>query len=934
MMATCPLRTPKLTPLHEVLAEARHRRHLGQLQVREQALFDFDYYSEQIGLVFDTREDAFGHYRIVGAAARVSPHPLFDPSYYHRLYADVQHVDDLFQHFLGSGDAEMRRPHPLFEPNYYLEEHLDAGCGAGVTTGWQHFLECPRVSVVPTPLWAPVVEEAADSDEHALAGREGLLRYLRGETLPIITPNPLFDERYVRRRCSDVERSLALVHYASRVGDERNDVAPNLFFDQAWYIESQGEGLDWYDCPLSQYLRMDERRPSHPAVLPDVWRRVTGSTWNLASVMLATRWSTSRDTWSVEQAVDALIVDIDSAAITCVSALLAHRSAEHAATTIGIRVLDNASTSPHEAQELADYLPFARVSRIDRRRSFGESNNLLFENGQAELVLLLNNDAFIPDAGLACLLGVAHSRSDTVAIGPMFIYPDGRVQEAGGRFCDDGSPIQLGKGRRTLPPQLAQCRSVDYISAACLLVRRDAFLKAGGFSYIFEPAYFEDTDLCLRLQQLGEIVVVPDVQVVHYEGHTTGRREVLSDKLAIQSLAREKFTAVFDRRQRTPARVTPRLPMSPSGRRRAVLYSAYGLMLGGGEKYLLSLANVLDETWDVLLAFDGPYSQLRLGNIQEALGLPTRSFALVDVGGSPPRWPQADLFVVMANSLLPPVPAVGEVNVYHCQFPFPHPNDLALGTRQELSGWDEIVVNSEFTATHYRRKAQATGADPTVRVLAPPCAMLPFSTCGDALTVVNVGRFFASGHSKKQDAAIRAFAQLLSVEPEARLSLIGGVAADEDSRAYFQSVLELARELPVEMLPDATREELVQRVGSSSFLWHLAGLGVGHDQPEKMEHFGISVVEAMSAGVVPIVSDRGGPADIVAKLDERLCVSSLAELVDATLRVWRDAARFAALKERAHELAKEYSTSAFTDAARVLSTRAHALVDQARAEMA
>ena len=108
------------------------------------------------------------------------------------------------------------------------------------------------------------------------------------------------------------------------------------------------------------------------------------------------------------------------------------------------------------------------------------------------------------------------------AVGPMFLYPDGRVQEVGGVIVPTGDAVQIGKGAVWGPDHYDTPCLVDYCSAACLMMRRSDFLKVGGFGLEWEPAYYEDTDLCLKLwTQCGKVMVNPNARVVHIESKTT-----------------------------------------------------------------------------------------------------------------------------------------------------------------------------------------------------------------------------------------------------------------------------------------------------------------------------------------------------------------------------------------------------------------------------
>lgn len=133
----------------------------------------------------------------------------------------------------------------------------------------------------------------------------------------------------------------------------------------------------------------------------------------------------------------------------------------------------------------------------------------------------LNDDVVVTPGWLDPLIETL-SKTGVAAVGPLVRYPDGRIQEAGSVLWRDGSSRPIGHGAPdgSVAPRVR--RRVDYCSASALLVSRAAWDAAGGFDQGYHPAYFEDVDFALRLEQLGlEVWVDPRGEVLHAESQSS-----------------------------------------------------------------------------------------------------------------------------------------------------------------------------------------------------------------------------------------------------------------------------------------------------------------------------------------------------------------------------------------------------------------------------
>ena len=138
-------------------------------------------------------------------------------------------------------------------------------------------------------------------------------------------------------------------------------------------------------------------------------------------------------------------------------------------------------------------------------------------------LLFLNNDTLVQPGFLEAMVAAA-SEEGVGAVGVKLIYPDGKLQEAGGIVWRGFDAWNYGRGDNPYAPAYNFRRRVDYCSGACLMVNREAFEKLGGFSTELAPAYGEDSDLCFALRErLGLATIYePAARVVHFEGKSCG----------------------------------------------------------------------------------------------------------------------------------------------------------------------------------------------------------------------------------------------------------------------------------------------------------------------------------------------------------------------------------------------------------------------------
>jgi GT2 family glycosyltransferase len=193
-------------------------------------------------------------------------------------------------------------------------------------------------------------------------------------------------------------------------------------------------------------------------------------------------------------------------------------------------VVDNASTD--ETRPRLAQVENARVVHEDVNRGFGVAANLGAIMARAPRVLLLNSDALVQPGWLPPLMEVLDGEDDVAAVGSRLDHVDGTLQEAGSICWGDGASDNYGDGDDPGRPEYRFRRDVDYLSAACLLVRRSAFCDAGGFDPVYHPAYYEDTDLAMRWRSMGmRVVYQPRSVAVHKRWASSGDRSGMLPQL-------------------------------------------------------------------------------------------------------------------------------------------------------------------------------------------------------------------------------------------------------------------------------------------------------------------------------------------------------------------------------------------------------------------
>ena len=204
---------------------------------------------------------------------------------------------------------------------------------------------------------------------------------------------------------------------------------------------------------------------------------------------------------------------------------------------------------------------------------------------------------------------------------------------------------------------------------------------------------------------------------------------------------------------------------------------------------------------------------------------------------------------------------------------------------EAIDSYDSIWAISRFTQrwihTYWQRES---------KLLYPPVDVENFTPAPKKNQILSVGRFFAGNHNKKHLEMIRAFKEMVDNGlKDWELHLVGGSTPGDIHRKYLAEIKSEAANYPIFIHPDMPYPEMLKLYNESAIYWHASGYGEDENRdPVKFEHFGITTVEGMAAGCVPVVIGKGGQPEIVRTGQNGYLWNSIQELKSYTLNLIHD----------------------------------------------
>ncbi len=334
---------------------------------------------------------------------------------------------------------------------------------------------------------------------------------------------------------------------------------------------------------------------------------------------------------------------------------------------------------------------------------------------------------------------------------------------------------------------------------------------------------------------------------------------------------------------------------------KAAIYNPYLDTLGGGERYTMSFAKVLAEDlgYEVFVQWHDKSISEKISS-RFGMKLPA-SIKFVD---SINRGENYDLCFWVSDGSIPTLRA--KKNYLHFQVPFRNVNGKSLINKMKLFRINAIICNSNFTAEVIKEEYGTS-----VVVVYPPIDVVSFKSKRKENMIIYVGRFSSLLQSKGQEILVDKFKDFYKQNNlKWKLVLVGGAEVGADN--LIDKLNKMKGKYPVEIIVSPTFTDLKNLVGRAKIFWSATGFGVDETKyPKRVEHFGMTLVEAMSAGCVPVVYSAGGHKEIIESSQNGFLWQNKKDLITLTNRLIKEKGLMVRMSGEAKKRAQKYDYETF-----------------------
>lgn len=350
------------------------------------------------------------------------------------------------------------------------------------------------------------------------------------------------------------------------------------------------------------------------------------------------------------------------------------------------------------------------------------------------------------------------------------------------------------------------------------------------------------------------------------------------------------------------------------------IYDPYLDDLGGGEKYMMGIAECLSQNHDVTVFWD---EKKDLEKLEQRFSLNLTSIKIEKNIFSPKVSLTTRLFATQKYDVIVmlidgSIPVVASKKLFlHIQQPLSGVSASSIKSKLKLARVRSIFYNSTFTKEFNDKIFKNVKSS----VIYPPVEVNLKEIMKENI-IMHVGRFrvinVRNEDYKKQQLMVSVFKKMVDRGLK-NWKFVLATSINNENEPKFAEMIKSAKGYPVEFLVNKNNKELWDSYNKAKIYWHASGYGEDLDvYPEYAEHFGISTVEAMGAGAVPVVIDAGGQREIVQNGKNGYLWNSLDELMENTNKLIDNKDLWQKLSGRAKEKAKDYSHERFCESINAL----------------